>query len=57
MRLLARVRAWFRKSRRDTDRLIERSRELNEQQIILTAATDNWLANRYTGQWEGNRDA
>lgn len=57
MTLLARIRRWFRRNREETDRVIERSRELNEQQAILTAVTGNWLRDRYTGQWEGNRDA
>lgn len=57
MTLLARIRRWFRRNREETDRVIERSRELNEQQQILTVVTGNWLRDRYTGQWEGNRDA
>ena len=56
MSLIARVRRWFRRNREETDQLIARSRELNEQQIILTEATGNWLRDYYTGQWEGNRE-
>lgn len=56
MTLLARIRRWFRRNREETDRVIERSRELNEQQQILTVVTGNWLRDRYTGQWEGNRN-
>lgn len=54
---MTRVWCWLRNIRMESDWRIDRARDLNEQQVILTEATGNFLRDRYTGQWEGNRDA
>ena len=55
MTFLARLRRWWRSRRDETDRIITVSAALNERQERLIETTDNWLAQRYTGRWEGNR--
>ena len=55
MRLLTRLRCWIRNLRMETDWRVERARDLNEQQIILTESSGNYLADRFRGIEEERR--
>ena len=52
----SRLLSWLTSHRRDVNEVVAEARSLTEQKELLTAATGNWLAQRYTGQWEGNRN-